>query len=127
MGVDLGGVQVVMAQDLLNGPDIHAVLQHQRGGGVPQLVGGILTGVDPSLGEALFHHGVDAGAADALIPGREEEGVGVPPGDGPPDGEILLQRHLAGLVEIEDADLVSLAQDPQRLALDITAIQPHQL
>ena len=70
---------------------------------------------------------MDAGAADALIPGGEEEGVGVPPGDRPSDGEILLQRRLAGLVEIEDADLAALTQDPQRLTLDIASIQPNQL
>ena len=39
VGVDLRGIQVVMAQDLLDRPHVHAVLQHQRGGGVAQLVG----------------------------------------------------------------------------------------
>ena len=108
MRVDLSGIQVIVPQNFLHGPDIHAVLQHQRGGGVPQLVGGVLTGVDASLGKALFHHGVDTGAADALIPGGEEEGIGVSSRNGPPDGEILLQCRLASLVEIEDTDLVAM-------------------
>ena len=75
MGVDFRGVQMVVAQHLLDGPDVHAVLQHQRGGGVPQLVGAVLRRVDARLTQPLFHHGVDRGAADPLVLGGEEEGV----------------------------------------------------
>ena len=40
-----------MAQHLLKGAYIHAVLQHQGGGGVAQLVGGVLGAVQPGGGQ----------------------------------------------------------------------------
>lgn len=49
MGVDLRGIQVVMSQNLLHRPDIHAVLQHQRCRRVPQLMRRILGGVQTGL------------------------------------------------------------------------------
>ena len=49
MGVDLRGIQVVMSQNLLDRPDIHAVLQHQRCRRVPQLMRRILGGVQTGL------------------------------------------------------------------------------
>ena len=90
-------------------------------------MGGVFAGVDARLSQSLFYHSVDTGAANALISGREKEGVGVSPRDGPADGKILPQGTLTGLIEVEDANLVALAQDPQRLALDVAEIQSHQL
>ena len=49
MGVDLRGIQVVMSQNLLDRPDVHAVLQHQRCRRVPQLMRRILGGVQTGL------------------------------------------------------------------------------
>ena len=45
VSVDLRGVQVVVSQHLLEGAHVHAVLQHQRGRRVAELVGGVLAGV----------------------------------------------------------------------------------
>ena len=98
MGVDFGGIQVVMAQDLLDCPHIHTVLQHQRGSRVPQLVGGILGTVDTGFAQTLFHHGVDHGAADALIPGGQKQSVLVPALDGPPHRQPAVQGILAGVI-----------------------------
>ena len=42
MGVDLGRSQVFMAQHILKGADIHAVIQHQSGRRVAELMGRIL-------------------------------------------------------------------------------------
>ena len=61
---------MVVAQNLLYSPNVHAVLQHQSGGSVPQLVGGILAAVDTGLVLTLFSDGMDRGTADALILGR---------------------------------------------------------
>ena len=49
MGVDLSCLQVVMSQNLLDRPDVHAVLQHQRCRRVPQLMRRILGGVQTGL------------------------------------------------------------------------------
>ena len=127
MGVDFRGVQMVVAQHLLDGPDVHAVLQHQRGGGVPQLVGAVLRRVDARLTQPLFHHGVDRGAADPLVLRGEEEGVCVPAGDGPPHCQIFGDGVLAGVVQVDDPDLVALAKNPQGIFLDVGEVQTHQL
>jgi len=127
VGVDLRGIQVVVAQHLLDRPDVHAVLQHQRGGGVPQLVGAVLRRIDARLAQPLFHHGVDRGAADALVLGREEEGIFIPAGDGPPHRQVLGNGVLAGVIQIDDADFVAFAQHPQGVVLNVVEIQAHQL
>ena len=69
MGINLRGIQVVMPQNLLDRPDIDTVLQHQRGGRVAELMGGVFALVDACGGETLFHHGMDCGAADPLVAG----------------------------------------------------------
>ena len=45
MGINLSGIQMLMTQNFLKGSHIYTVLQHQCGGGVAQLVGGIQAGV----------------------------------------------------------------------------------
>ena len=116
-----------MAQHLLYRLHIHAVLEHERGGGVAELVGGVSGAVQSGLGEVLFHQGVDVGAADALVPGGEEEGVLIPAADGPAHRQIPLQGGLAGVVEVDNAYLVALAQHPQRVPLDVRQVQADQL
>ena len=56
-----------MAQNLLHGLDVHAVLQHQRRRCMAQLVRGILRRVEPGLAQVLFHQRMDRRAADALV------------------------------------------------------------
>ena len=41
VGIDLGGVQMLVTEHLLKGAYIHAVFQHQCGCGVTQLMAGI--------------------------------------------------------------------------------------
>ena len=67
MGVNFGRIQVLMPQYLLDRLDVHAVLEHEGGGGVAELVGGILGAVQPGVGEMLFYQGVDVGTADPLV------------------------------------------------------------
>ena len=57
----------------------------------------------------------------------EEQGVLVPAGDGPPHRQILLQSRLTRLIEVDDADLVALAQHVEGLSLNVTAVQADQL
>ena len=85
-----------MAQNLLHGLDVHAVLQHQRRRHMAQLVRGILRRVEPGLAQVFFHQRMDRRAADALVAGGEEEGVLIAPDDGAAHGEIAVERFLAG-------------------------------
>ena len=45
MGIDLGGLQIIIKQHLLKGAHVHAVLEHQGCRGMAQLVGGVLCAV----------------------------------------------------------------------------------
>ena len=123
MGVDLGGVQVVMAQHLLEGAHIHAVLQHQGGGGVAQLVGGVLRAVQSGGGQVLLYQLVDrrCGDAPAVLEG-DEQGVLIRRSYDVPLGEPVLQRPLAGVVEVQHALLVALTQYPKLISSNIRLI-----
>ena len=57
----------------------------------------------------------------------EEEGVCVPAGDGPPHCQIFGDGVLAGVVQVDDPDLVALAKNPQGIFLDVGEVQTHQL
>ena len=127
MGVDFRGVQVLVPQDLLHRLHVHAVLQHQRGGGMAQLVAGILLAVQSGGGQVLFHQCVHHGAADALVLTGEEQRVPVPAGDGSPHRQIPCQRVLARLVQIHHAHLAALAENTQGVVVDVADIQPNQL
>ena len=116
-----------MAQHLLHGLDIHAVLQHQGRCRVAQLVGGVVGAVQPRLQQMPLHQRMDHGAADASVLLGEEQGVLVPAGDGSPHRQILLQSRLTRLIEVDDADLVALAQHVEGLSLNVTAVQADQL
>ena len=65
MGIDLGGVQMLMPEQLLKRAYVHSVLQHQRRRSVTQLVGGILACVKTGAQKALLDHVVDRFPADA--------------------------------------------------------------
>ena len=127
MGINLRGVQMVVPQDFLNCPDIHTVLQHQRGGGMAQLVGRILGAVDSSFAQALFHHGVNRGTADAFVLCRQKQCVGISACDGPPDSQPAFQRVLTGVIQINDAHFIAFAQHPQGIVLDVAQVQANQL
>lgn len=47
MCINLGRVQAAVSQDLLKGPGIYSIFQHQRGSGVPELMGRITAAVQP--------------------------------------------------------------------------------
>lgn len=57
--IDLGGVQVVVAQHFLECAYIHAVLQHQSCGGMAQFVGRILGWIQTGIQQMLFYQFVD--------------------------------------------------------------------
>ena len=128
MGVNLGGVQVIVTQYLLEGAHIHAVLQHQGSGGVAQLVGGVLGAVQSGGGQVLLHQLVDRRCGDAppVLEG-DKQGILIYQGHGVPLGEPVRQRPLTGVVQEQHPFLVALAQHPQLIAPNICFIQAHQL
>ena len=99
VGIDLSRVQVLVAQHLLESTHIHAVLQHQGGGGVAQLVGGVLGAVQPGSGQMLFHQLVDRRPGDPLAVARgDEQGVLIQQGQSGALGEPVVQRGAAGII-----------------------------
>ena len=64
--------------------------------------------------------------ADPLILRRKKQRVSIPAGDGPPYRQIRLEGFLAGLIEIDDSNLVAFAQNPQSILLDVPEIESHQ-
>ena len=83
--------------------------------------------VQPRLQQMPLHQRMDHGAADASVLLGKEQGVLVPAGDGSPHRQILLQSRLTRLIEVDDADLVALAQHVEGLSLNVTAVQADQL
>ena len=127
MGIDLGRVQMVVTQDLLESPDIYAVLQHQGGGGVPELVGGILGAVQPGGQQVLFDQLLHRRFGDAFPQAAEEQGVFVDDLLAAPDRQIAVQGAPAGVVEVDHPLFVALAQDPQAVLPDIGQIESDKL
>ena len=127
MGIDFRGIQVLVSQHLLHRPHIHAVLQHQRGSGMPKLMRGVLGAVQPRLRQAFFHQGIHHRPADSLVSPRQKQGVPIRPGDGPAHRQIIRQRILTRLVQIHDPHLITLTQNPQCVVVDIRQVQPDQL
>ena len=70
---------------------------------------------------------MNGGPADPLVLSGQEQCVGVPSGDGPPDRQIAVQRRLAGVIEVKDPHLVAFAQNAHGLVLNVLQIQSYQL
>ena len=68
-----------------------------------------------------------SGTADPLVPGGQEQRVLIPSADGTAHGEIAFQRRFAGIVQIDNTHLVTLAQDPQGISLDVRQVQADEL
>lgn len=125
--VDLGGVQVLVTQHLLNGFHIHAAGEHHGRRRVPQLVGGELGGVQPSLQKGFFHQPMDRRHADAVLVPGAEEGAVVGQLDLVPFLQIGVNGLSAGRAKVDKALLVALADDPDAILVNVRQVQPHQL
>ena len=127
MGIDLGGVQVLVSQHLLKRPYIHAVLQHQSGSGVPELMTGIEGCVQPRLFQPLLDHVMYRVGRHARVPPGEEEGVGVCLGAGVPLLQPIIQCCPAGWIEEQDPLLIAFAQHTELVLTNIGHVQGDQL
>ena len=70
MGVNLRGIEMLMAQNFLHSFDIHAVLQHQCGGSMAELMGGILLAVQSRSTEVFLYQMMDGRTGNALVSRR---------------------------------------------------------
>ena len=114
-----------MAQHLLQGPHVHAVLQHQGGGGVAQLVAGVEGRVQTRLQKPLFYHIMDSRRGHAGVGAGEEEGVFVRRRLVVPLLQPVVQRLPAGLVEENHPFFVAFAQHTELFLPDIGQVKTN--
>ena len=67
VGIDLGRIEIAVAQDLLQGAGIDAVFEHQGRRRVPQLVGGVAACVQTGGQQLAFQHVLDPASRDPAI------------------------------------------------------------
>ena len=108
-----------MAQHLLEGAHVHAVLEHEGGRRVPQLVAGVEGGIQPRLFQPLLDHIVDAGGGHPGVGAAEEQGVGIGGGLVAALLQPVVQGGPAGIVEEDHPLFVTLAQHPELLLPDV--------
>ena len=76
MGVDLGGVQILMTQDILYGFHIHSAGEHKGRSSVAELVGRELVCIQSGLGQRLLDETMHRGYADAFtVPGAKQSAI----------------------------------------------------
>ena len=119
---------MVVAQHLLKGAHVHAVLEHQGCRGMAQLVGGVLCAVQSGGGQMLFHQLVDGcpGDSAAVLKGDEQR-VLIHQGEHIPLCDPVGQGAETCLIEIEHPFLVPLAQHPELISPNIGYIQADEL
>ena len=67
MGINLGGVEVAVTQNLLQGTGIHAVFQHQGGCRMASFVWGIPTCVQTGHFHGFFQHLLDPARTESAV------------------------------------------------------------
>lgn len=126
MSIDLSGTQVFVPQNVLQGADVYAMVQHQSCGGVTEFVGGV-GWVQPRFDDRFPYNVLYRPCGEAGLIPRDEESVFMP-------GivfwvrtldEVSLQRIQAGLIQIELPFLVSFAKDSHGIVPDISEVQPN--
>ena len=109
MGIDLGRIQVIVPQYLLQSPHINAVLQHQRSRCVPELVGGIHTGIQSGSGKTLFYHIVYRVRCHTGMASCDKESVFVNNTLSAPNSQPIVNGLPTGFVEEQNPLFVTLA------------------
>lgn len=114
MGVNLGGVELLVPQNLLERPHVHAAFRkHQGGRRVAQLVRRVPLLVELRILEIFFHHELNRPAIDAPLLPAEKNRIAMLALDplGRPHRKIGLQRRNTGVVEVNLALLVALSDN----------------
>ena len=127
MGVDFRRVQMFMPQDLLDRFHVHAAAQHEGGGGVAELVAGVEGSVQTGLFQPLLDHIVNCVSGHTGVPPGEKQGISVRRRLVAALCQPSLDGLLAGVIEINDALLVALAQYSKLFAPNVAEIEAHQL
>ncbi len=117
-----------MPQDLLEHQHVDtALLVHQRGCRVPQLVGGQLLGAF-DLPQIAFDDVMHALQAEPIAGVAVKQRLFVLRALGRARGQVALQRVAARIVEVQDALLVAFADHAQRvIAAHVADVQPGDL
>src|SRR5689334_9442697 len=123
MGIDLGGGQAAVAQDLLHRPKIRAPVQQMRGGGVAQRVGPGSGSVPERLEEGV-DQGTDLALVNSSTARPEEKGgsAAVLYKDRAPPAEPVVDGHGGRDPEGDGAFLVALADYPERPAVRVKVV-----
>ena len=129
VGVNFGGADVGVPQNLLEGADVHAaVLIHQGSGSVAQLVRGIASAVQTTGFQIFFYNLLDPSGGHPAVLCRKEEGVAVIAGFRLlAKFQIIFQRTQARRVEVDHPLLVALSQQAQGVVTDVAQVDAHQL
>ena len=117
-----------MAQHVLEGADIHAVVEHQSRRGVPQLMGRIF-GIKPGLKDRFPHqvfHGTRRQPGPVSGDKQRVTVLRMIPGFRT-HGQILRQCAQTGFVEIQLPFLVAFAQNTDGVVPDVLDVETHQL
>ena len=120
MRIDLCGIEIGMSQQFLKCTHINAVLQHERGSRVPQLMRGILSTVQSCGLQMVLDQHVDRTAADALIEAGEKQCFLT--GDIAADSQIVINGRNAGVIQIDNTFFVTLAEDADVIDADVSQI-----
>lgn len=135
MGVDLGGADVGVTEEGLDGADIGTIHEEIGGEGMAEGVRGDVLG-DAGLPRVFFDHALDGSRREAAVVARgvdgalvfavvEKEGVkGIVA-----DGEIISDGTSGGLGDEDGAVFVSLATNDELAAVEVdrVAIEPDKL
>ena len=129
VGVNLGRIEIAVAQNLLQGTRVNAVLQHQRSRGMTELVRGVSCRVQPGQTQFFFNHLLDTAHTEAAVFLTDKQRVLVFFGDlfVVADREIVVDRFTASVAEENDAFFVSFAQHAQMILIYIVNIKRNKL
>ena len=92
-----------------------------------QLVRGILLGIQSRLTDIFLDQPFDRLHIDAVAVAADEQRIFIPVVRLDPFGQITLQRKTAGVVQVDCAFLVALAEHAHSIVLKVCQIEPDEL
>ena len=116
---------MLMPQQLLQGAHVHAVAEHEGGGGMPELMGAVAVLLQPRFPQVDFYQPVHRAAGDALSPLGDKEGRGSRRTVFLPERKISVDGVRHRLVDVDDPLSVALAHHPQAVFIHIAEVEAH--
>ncbi len=110
MGIDFCGGDTGMAEDLLQGPDIHlAVLVHQGGSGMTQLVDRITARIKAGSQQIVFQKQLDCFCTDPPAQAADKQGFGIAQIAAWADSQIFIEGGNTGSIQVDGPFLAPFA------------------